>query len=68
VRASSLSVRHRAASRGRDKIWALQSYLAAEAEKQDIPLIVNSGIDEALHELLMRISDTIIQGFAPGAR
>jgi 2-phosphoglycerate kinase len=42
-----------------DKIWALQSYLVAEAEEHKIPLIFNSEIEEARQELLMHISNTI---------
>ena len=59
---------------GLDEIWALQSYLVTEAERHDVPLIVNSDIDEALHELLMQISDTIAGRFpsspkiSPGER
>jgi 2-phosphoglycerate kinase len=59
---------------GLDEIWALQSYLVTEAERHDVPLIVNSDIDEALHELLMQISDTIARRFpsspkiSPGER
>jgi len=42
-----------------DKIWALQSFLVAEAEAHKVPLIFNSDIEEALQELLMHISNTI---------
>ena len=42
-----------------DKIWALQAYLVAEAEKQKVPLVVNSDMEEALQELLMHISNTV---------
>ncbi len=53
---------------GLDQIWALQSYLVTEAEEHDIPLIVNSDIDEALHELLMQIGNTITKRFPPETR
>jgi 2-phosphoglycerate kinase len=46
-----------------DLIWALQSYLVAEAEEQKIPLIFNSEIEEALDEILMFISNMITQHF-----
>jgi 2-phosphoglycerate kinase len=42
-----------------DQIWMLQSYLVKEAEEHKIPLIINSDIDEAMHEILMHISETI---------
>ncbi len=53
---------------GLDEIWALQSYLVSEAEEHDVALIVNSDIDEALHALLMQISDTIARRFPPSSR
>jgi 2-phosphoglycerate kinase len=47
-----------------NQIWQLQSYLLAEAEEYDIPLIVNDDIDEALHDLLMHISNAVARHFA----
>ncbi len=46
-----------------DQIWALQSYLVAEAEAHKIPLIINSDVEEALDEILMHISQTISRHF-----
>ena len=46
-----------------DQIWLLQSFLVAEAEEHNIPLIINSDIDEAMHELLMQISKTVTEHF-----
>lgn len=46
-----------------DEIWLLQTFLVAEAEEHGVPLIVNSDIDEAMHEILMEISKTIMQRF-----
>ena len=46
-----------------EQIWLLQSYLIMEAEEHKIPLIFNVDIEEALGEILMHISDTIIQRF-----
>lgn len=51
---------------GLDQIWTLQSFLVAEAEDRDVPLIVNSDVDEALRELLMEISIKISRHFPPG--
>jgi len=51
---------------GLDQIWTLQSFLVAEAEDRDVPLIVNSDVDEALRELLMEISVKISRHFPPG--
>ncbi len=50
-----------------DQIWLLQSFLVAEAEENNIPLIVNADVDEALHELLMQISKTVAQHFPAGS-
>jgi len=46
-----------------EKIWALQSYLVAEAEENKVPMILNVDVEEALEELLMHISKTIAQHF-----
>ncbi|MEN8179531.1 MAG: hypothetical protein ABFS39_13070 [Pseudomonadota bacterium] len=46
-----------------DQIWLLQSYLVSESEKHKIPLIINSDVEEALDEILMHISHTIMQHF-----
>ncbi|MCW8962611.1 MAG: AAA family ATPase [Gammaproteobacteria bacterium] len=46
-----------------DQIWMLQSWLVRKAEKHDIPLIFNVDIDEALHDILMHINDTITRHF-----
>lgn len=50
-----------------DQIWSLQSYLVTEAERNAIPLIFNSEIEEALQELLMHVSKTITQHFPAGS-
>lgn len=44
-----------------DQIWILQSYLVTEAEEHKIPLIFNGEIEEALDEILMHISNTIME-------
>jgi 2-phosphoglycerate kinase len=49
-----------------EHIWTLQSYLVAEAEQHEIPLIFNGEIEDALHELLMHISNTIARHFPAG--
>ena len=46
-----------------DQIWLLQSFLVAEAEEHDVPLIINNDVDEAMHELLLQISKTIAKRF-----
>lgn len=46
-----------------EQIWMLQSYLVTEAEEHKIPLIINSEIEESLEEILIHISDTIMQHF-----
>ena len=46
-----------------EQIWMLQSYLVREAEEHKIPLIFNIDIEEALDEILMHISEIIIQHF-----
>lgn len=48
-----------------DQIWLLQSFLVAEAEEHDIPLVINSDIEQAVDELLMQISKIIIEHFPP---
>lgn len=46
-----------------EQIWMLQSYLITEAEEHNIPLIFNVDIEDALSEILMHVSDTIMQHF-----
>jgi len=48
-----------------DQIWVLQSYLVTEAEEHKIPLIFNGEIEEALDEILIHISNTIMQHVPP---
>jgi 2-phosphoglycerate kinase len=50
---------------GLDQIWALQSFLVAEAEGCNVPLIVNSDVEEALRQILMEISIQVSQQFPP---
>jgi 2-phosphoglycerate kinase len=46
-----------------DQIWILQSYLVSSAEEQNIPLIYNGDIEEALDEILRQINRTVMQYF-----
>ena len=51
-----------------DQIWFLQSFLVAEAEENNIPLIINSDIDDAMHQLLMQISKAVTAHFPASSR
>lgn len=46
-----------------DQIWTIQTYLVKEAEAHNIPLIVNSEVEEAIHDILLHINQSISRHF-----
>jgi 2-phosphoglycerate kinase len=51
-----------------DAIWRLQEYLLSEADRQQIPIVVNEDKDRAVQAILSRVIDTLAQGFRSSPR
>jgi 2-phosphoglycerate kinase len=51
-----------------DAIWRLQEYLLSEADRQQIPIVVNEDKDRAVQAILSRVIDTLAQGFRASPR
>jgi 2-phosphoglycerate kinase len=46
-----------------DEIWGLQSYLLSEADRTNIPIVINSGRDKAFREIMRITIETLAKDF-----
>ena len=46
-----------------DEIWRLQSYLLSEADRADIPIVVNSDRDKVFREIMRTTIETLAEDF-----
>jgi 2-phosphoglycerate kinase len=46
-----------------DEIWRLQSYLLSEADRADIPIVVNSDRDKVFREIMRTTIETLTEDF-----
>jgi 2-phosphoglycerate kinase len=47
-----------------DQIWRLQSYLLSEADRANIPIVINSSRDKVFREIMRITIDTLAEKFA----
>jgi 2-phosphoglycerate kinase len=69
LRGRSVQVPQRRAKRylnSFDSIWSLQSFLLAEADRCDTPIITNNDKDKAIHQLIQQVN-YVLSGYFNGS-
>jgi len=51
-----------------ESIWGLQDHLLSEADRRQIPIVLNEDKDRAVEAILARVIDTLLVGFRASPR